>query len=284
MSKKTPWSKPTEDNSPGTPGGPLSGTLGSRGSYPPHRRQASRIEDVVLFHQTDITDVFISSVTRELNGFSSHDIDPVDEEDVKALFYYAVLCKTVYVTNTPMGSIRTSDNKAVQVRRLDDRWVLPGAFVPVLGAIGNLTDARPVQYYPKLTQNIVDDGAKALTSVQKGRTRLSRIEDTLRQMERVGLLVVTSVPAVKDGQADVMTAITWERELYFHRDGIEGVVAAIASILGNEPESWSDASDETKGMIMSTFVGREAFGSVYLPEDVALCVREYAREFTRERQ
>lgn len=257
--------------------------LNATGSYPPATRQSSRLEGVMLYQSPDVTDLFVRSLTIEVNGYATRDLPPVEEEDMRALFFYAVLAKLVFVTNTPPGSVRISGSRQnLVVRRLDDRWVLPGAMVPVLGAIGRIEGVHPVQYHPVLTQEVIVEGAKALETID-GQTRLFRIEGTLRQLERRGLLTVSGIPATREGNPDVMTSILWNRELFFHREGVEGVLAAIAGILATQTASWSETTDEARNFVMTTSIGREAFRSVYLPEDVEICVREYARDFTRDK-
>lgn len=252
------------------------------GSYPSPTRQVARLEEVVLYQQPDVTDLFIRSLTTEVNGFSSRDIPAVEEDEMRALFFYAILAKLVFVTNTRRNEVRVTGNRVLDVRRLDDRWVLPAAMIPVLGAIGNIEGSHPVEYRPVLTKEIIQEAAKANEDVD-GTRRLERVEATLLQLARNGLLVNSRIPRTREGNPDVMTSLLWERELYFHREGVDGIIAAIAGTLAAEPQSWSDATDDHRSFVMSTFVGRDAFKSVYLPQNVELCVREFVRTHTREK-
>lgn len=258
-------------------------TMGARGHYPPARRQESRLEAVVLCQHPDLTDLFVQSVTVEVNAYSSRDLDPVDVEDMKALFYYAVLAKLAFVTRTPPRGIRTEGNVNVDVRRLDAVWALPGAYIPVLGSIGRIEGAHPVTYHPIITPNIIEQAALAFEEVPGGPTRLERVERVLLKLERNGLLIARAIPPTIEGNPDVMTSVMWDRELFFHREGVEGVLAAIAASVGGGPEFWNSSGDEAQAFVMTSSIGREAYKSTYLPEDVKLAVRELARDFTRER-
>lgn len=265
--------------------------LSSKGNYPPPTRQTARMEQVVLFSEPDYTDLFVQSVTDEVNGFSSESVEPVEYGEMRALFYYAVLAKLAFVTNLPGNrvslengeAVRDSGNQIVRVRRLDDLWVLPGAYIPVLGSIGNIDGAHPVVYRPIITDRVVDNAMLAVLDPQDGTTRLERVERKLLRMERRGLLISRGIPRTREGNPDVMTSLLWQRELYFRREGVEGLIAALAGSVSVSNASWTGSTDEMREFVMETFIGRNAFQSVYMEEDLVLSLREMARDFTRER-
>lgn len=270
--------------------------LSSKGSYPQPSRQVARLEQVVLCSDPDLTELFVKSVTDEVNGFSSENTPPVEYEDMLALFYYAVLAKLAYVTHLPGNvlrlqdgtAIRGDDGRDIRVRYQSDLWVLPGAYVPVLGRIGKIEGVHPVVYHPVITDNIVVNAALAVndpefTSSPGFPTRLERVEKTLLRLERRGLLISRGLPKGREGDPDIMTAVMYERELFFRRPVVEGLLAAIAGSISPNPVDWQDADESTKAFVMETFIGRSAFGTVYMPEDIVLAVREMARDFTRER-
>lgn len=269
--------------------------LSPKGSYPSPIRQSARLEEVVLCSDPDLTKIFVRSVTFEVNGFSSESVPPVDEDDMLALFYYAVLAKLAFVTHLRGNMFRLEDDTPVRdssgeiarVRRLDALWVLPSAYIPVLGSIGELVGVHPVTYRPIITDNIVTQAVLAINdpdfSDPAFATRLERVESALLTMERRGLLVARGIPRNREGNPDVMTSILWERELFFRREGVEGVIAAIAGSVSPDTLAWRESDVDAKAFIMETFVGRAAFPSVYLPEDLVLAIDEMARDYTRER-
>jgi hypothetical protein len=248
------------------------------GNYTSPKAQSALLVEVKLDMPSAMTELFIHRMVAEINGYAIHGIEPVDYDEINSVFMEAIFSKLAFVTNTPPRMQITSNDSNVVARRLDDRWVIPSGMIPVLGAIGMITEPHLVTYKPVLDSAIIDIVAEYRN---QDPNPFESSQAKLLQLERNGLLVNSAIPRTRDGNVDVLSSIFWSNELYLRRQGVEGVVAALASVLNPVQDSWEELDESSKQVVMSSSIGRDTYKSTYLQGDIVHIISEYVRVTTQ---